>query len=198
MEREAFESEEVAKVINEHFVAIKLDREERPDVDQIYMTAMQAMQLGGGWPLNVFLTPDRKPFYGGTYFPKTRFILTLQRVDELWKENRAVLEKDADSLTAELEKYMNEGKAGAAGDKLPDNLVTAAAKGFAGGFDPVWGGFNKAPKFPQPQVPSLLLLAAAHTDDQSLRDKVFHTCRMMAAGGMYDQIGGGFSRLLRG
>ncbi|HWB04890.1 MAG TPA: thioredoxin domain-containing protein [Verrucomicrobiales bacterium] len=194
MERESFESEEVAKVLNEKFVPIKLDREERPDVDSIYMTAMQAMQLGGGWPLNVFMTPDRKPFYGGTYFPKQRFILTLQRVDELWRDNRADLEKDANNLTSELEKYMNEGKSAAAGAKLPDNLITAAANGFAKGYDPQWAGFSKAPKFPQPQVPGLLLLAAAHSGDKSLTDKVLHTCRMMAAGGMYDQIGGGFSR----
>lgn len=194
MERESFESEEVAKVINEKFVSIKLDREERPDVDQIYMTAMQAMGLGGGWPLNVFLTPDRKPFFGGTYFPKEKFILTMKRVDELWRENKSDLEKDANNLTSELEKYMNEGKAADKGAKLPDNLVTAAAKGFAESYDPQWGGFGKAPKFPQPHVPGLILLAAGHGGDKSLEDKVLHTCRMMAAGGMYDQIGGGFSR----
>ena len=194
MERESFENEDVAKVVNAGFVAIKLDREERPDVDQIYMTAMQAMGLGGGWPLNVFLTPDRKPFFGGTYFPKEKFVLTLKRVDELWREKKADLEKDAENLTSELEKYMNEGKAGGKDSRLPDNLLLAAAKGFAEGYDPKWGGFGKAPKFPQPQVPGLILLAAAHSGDKEMTAKVLHTCRMMAAGGMYDQIGGGFSR----
>jgi uncharacterized protein YyaL (SSP411 family) len=194
MERESFEDAAVAKVVNEKFIAIKLDREERPDVDQIYMTAMQAMGMGGGWPLNVFLTPDRKPFFGGTYFPKDKFIATLGRVDQLWRDNQKELISDAEHLTAELGKYMNEGKAGAEGAKLPETLLQAAAKGFAGGYDPVWGGFGKAPKFPQPHVPGLLLLASAHSGDKSLADKVLHTCRMMAAGGMYDQIGGGFSR----
>ena len=194
MERESFENEDVAKVLNGNFIAIKLDREERPDVDQLYMTAMQAMGLGGGWPLNVFLTPDRKPFFGGTYFPKEKFVLTLKRVEELWRENKADLEKDAQNLTTELEKYMNEGKAGGADSKLPENLLLAAAKGFAGSYDPKWGGFGKAPKFPQPQVPGLILLAAAHSGDKEMTEKVLHTCRMMAAGGMYDQLGGGFSR----
>jgi uncharacterized protein YyaL (SSP411 family) len=152
------------------------------------------MGLGGGWPLNVFLTPDRKPFFGGTYFPKDKFIEILKRVDELWRENKPALVKDADNLTSELEKYMTEGKSGADGAKLPADLVTSAARGFAQGYDPKWGGFGKAPKFPQPQVPGLILLGAAHSGDQSLQDKVLHTCRMMAAGGMYDQIGGGFSR----
>jgi len=194
MERETFESEEVAKVINEKFVCIKLDREERPDVDSIYMTAMQAMQMGGGWPLNVFMTADRKPFFGGTYFPKEKFIFTLKKVDELWKENRPGIESDADGITKELEKVMNEGKAGAPDAKLPENLLQAAAKGFASGYDPQWGGFSKAPKFPQPHVPGLILLAAQHSGDAAAKGKVLHTLRMMAAGGMYDQIGGGFSR----
>jgi uncharacterized protein YyaL (SSP411 family) len=158
------------------------------------MTAMQAAGMGGGWPLNVFLTPDRKPFFGGTYFPKDKFIEILRRVDELWRENKTAIVKDADTLTSELEKYMNEGKSAAAGAKLPDDLVTTAARGFAESYDPKWGGFGRAPKFPQPQVPGLILLGALHSGDQSLRDKVLHTCRMMAAGGIYDQIGGGFSR----
>ncbi len=194
MERESFESEDVAKVINEKFVAIKLDREERPDVDSIYMTAMQAMQMGGGWPLNVFMTADRKPFFGGTYFPKDKFIFTLKKVDDLWKENRKGIESDADGITKELEKFMNEGKAGGADAKLPENLLQAAAKGFASGYDPQWGGFSKAPKFPQPHVPGLILLAAQHSGDDTAKEKVLHTLRMMAAGGIYDQIGGGFSR----
>jgi len=194
MERESFESPEVAKVINEKFVAIKLDREERPDVDSIYMTAMQAMQMGGGWPLNVFMTADRKPFFGGTYFPKDKFILTMKRVSELWLERRKDVENDADNLTKELEKFMNAGKSGAANAKLPEGLLQAAAEGFVGGYDARWGGFGKAPKFPQPHVPGLILMASLHSGDTAMRDKVLHTCLMMAAGGMYDQIGGGFSR----
>lgn len=194
MERESFVSEDVAKVVNERFVAIKLDREERPDVDQIYMTAMQAAGMGGGWPLNVFLTPDRKPFFGGTYFPKDKFIGTLRKVDQLWRENQKELIADAENLTTELQKFMTEGKAAAEGAKLPEDVLQAAGKGFASEYDPLWGGFGKAPKFPQPQVSRLLLLASAHSGDKGMTDKVLHTCRMMAAGGMYDQIGGGFAR----
>lgn len=194
MERESFESDAVAKVLNEKFVAIKLDREERPDVDQIYMTAMQALGLGGGWPLNVFITPDRKPFHGGTYFPKEQFIGILNRVDELWRDKHGDIVSEANNIAAELQKVMNEGKSGSEGAKLPANLVTTAAKEIASQFDPQWGGFGKAPKFPQPQVPGLLLLAALESGDKSLSDKVLLTCRRMAAGGMYDQLGGGFSR----
>ena len=120
--------------------------------------------------------------------------MVLTRIAEIWKESHGEVVKESENLATELEKYMNEGKAGGKDSRLPDNLLLAAAKGFAEGYDPKWGGFGKAPKFPQPQVPGLILLAAAHSGDKEMTAKVLHTCRMMAAGGMYDQIGGGFSR----
>ena len=195
MERESFESADVAMVINEKFIAIKLDREERPDVDGIYMTAMQAIGMGGGWPLNVFMTPDRKPFFGGTYFPKNKFIVTLKRVAELWSENKDAVVKDAENLAKELEKFATEGKSAEVGAKLPDAFINGAATGFAENYDSKWGGWGKAPKFPSPQGPELMLLSAAHHGvNKQHTDQVLHTCRMMAAGGIYDQIGGGFAR----
>ena len=196
MERESFESEEVAKYLNEHFVCIKLDREERPDVDSIYMTAMQAMKLGGGWPLNVFLTTDRKPIYGGTYFKKDQFIKLLNQVASLWKEKQAELQKDADGLVEELGKVMD-----ASGNKpgdLKPAWINEAAQSFVKMFDAKNGGFSKAPKFPQPQISELILLSAATQKDEAARkamqEKVLFTCQRMAAGGMYDQLGGGFAR----
>ena len=194
MERESFENKEVAAVINERFVAVKLDREERPDIDQIYMTAMQALELGGGWPLNVFLTPDRKPFFGGTYFPKEKFIGMLRHVDRLWRENEKELQADADNLTTALRKHMAEQKA-PEGDGLPGaEPVLAGARRLAGQFDGLNGGWGKAPKFPQPQVPQLLLTAVRMGAEKSLTEQVAFTCRRMAAGGIFDHVGGGFAR----
>ena len=193
MERESFESPEVAAVLNDKFIAIKLDREERPDVDQIYMTAMQALQLGGGWPLNAFLTPERKPFYGGTYFPKDKFIVVLKRVDELWNTNRDELTSDAHNLSAELGKAMA-GEAPKAAAMPGREVAMETAKGFAAQYDPKFGGFGKSPKFPQPYIPGLLLLTGSDAGDKAMIDKVLFTCRRMAAGGIYDALGGGFSR----
>jgi uncharacterized protein YyaL (SSP411 family) len=196
MERESFENEDVAKYLNDHFISIKLDREERPDVDSIYMTAMQAMNLGGGWPLNVFLTTDRKPFYGGTYFKKEQFIKLTKQVADLWENKRAELQKDADSISAELAKTMDQS-ANKPGD-LKKNWIDHAAQKFTTLFDAKYGGFGAAPKFPQPQIAELILLNASKQKDETKRaetiQKVLFTCQRMAAGGMYDQLGGGFSR----
>ena len=194
MERESFESDAVAAVINEKFIAIKLDREERPDIDHIYMTAMQAVELGGGWPLNVFLTPDRQPFFGGTYFPKDRFIATLNHVDKLWKENQKELTADAENLTRALQKHMADRTAPEQTEPLARDIQAATARAFMDTFDPVDGGWGKAPKFPQPQVPGLLLLASKLTGDSAMQDQVLLTCRRMAAGGIFDHVGGGFAR----
>lgn len=200
MERESFENEEIGAFLNEHFIAIKLDREERPDVDHLYMTAMQALGLGGGWPLNVFLTPDLKPFYGGTYFPpenrggRAGFLQVLRRVAELWKEDHAKISQDANRIAEQLREHMAaEGKSTEAGPADPECIVEAA-RYFADAFDETHGGYGGAPKFPQPKVPSLLLLTGAHLGNQPLIDSVLFTCRRMAEGGMYDQLGGGFAR----
>ncbi len=192
MERESFENEDVAKFLNAHFVAIKLDREERPDVDSIYMTAMQALQLGGGWPLNVFLTPDRKPFYGGTYFPTDRFLALLKKISSVWETGRDGLLKDAENITRELAGIMSGDQAAPA--DLKEQWILYTAKAIAETFDPKYGGFGAAPKFPSPQAPELILLAGARHRDQSLIDKVLFTCKRMAAGGIYDHLGGGFAR----
>ncbi len=200
MERESFENEAVGKFLNEHYVAIKLDREERPDVDQIYMTAMQALGLGGGWPLNVFLTPDRQPFYGGTYFPpdgrggRPGFLSVLGRVSELWKEDPAKIKENAEQLSAQLREHMARETSGGSAVPVTLDQVTEAALGFSTRFDGEYGGFSGAPKFPQPKIPSLILMTAVRTGNDKLKDEVLFTCSRMAAGGIRDQLGGGFAR----
>ena len=192
MERESFENEKVAELLNKNYVCIKLDREERPDIDNIYMTAMQALDLGGGWPLNVFLTPDYKPFYGGTYFKTEQFMKLTDMVSAKWKKDAAGIQKSADGIASELGKIMGQSK-------LKPGEIKAGwgedtAKAFAKTFDPKFGGYGKAPKFPQPQVPELLLHTGTKAKDQSRIDQVLFTCRRMAAGGIYDHLGGGFAR----
>ncbi len=198
MERESFESEEVAKVLNGHFVSIKVDREERPDVDKIYMSAVQAMGQGGGWPLNVFLTPDLKPFYGGTYFPpeprygRPSFVQLLQRVDELWKSRGDELRESASQMTKQLaELSLPEVPKDA---QLTPAVLENAVRMFKSEYDPRHGGFGGAPKFPRPTQPAFLLRQGVRQKDQDAIAMVLHTCDRMAAGGMYDQLGGGFAR----
>ncbi len=198
MERETFENEEVAKFLNAHFVSIKVDREERPDVDKIYMTFVQATTGGGGWPLNVFLAPDRKPFFGGTYFPpdnrqgRPGFLTLLRQIAALWQERRDELTNSAGEMHARL-------ATATAGSPEPDFLPTAdvlrhAVTVFKAAYDPRHGGFGGAPKFPQPSVPLLLLRGAKRFQDEPATRMVLHTCERMAAGGIHDQLGGGFAR----
>ncbi len=198
MERESFENENLAAFLNAHFVCIKVDREERPDVDKIYMTFVQATTGQGGWPLNVFLTPDLKPFFGGTYFPpdnrygRSSFLEVLQQIQKLWVTRREDLTHSAAELHARLE----QATAGAApGDHpLTAETVRHAATLFKQGYDPRHGGFGGAPKFPQPSQPQLLLRCAHRFGDPEAVRMVLHTCERMAAGGIHDQLGGGFSR----
>ncbi|MEW6303214.1 MAG: thioredoxin domain-containing protein [Verrucomicrobiota bacterium] len=198
MERESFESEAVAKYLNEHFVSIKVDREERPDVDKIYMTAVQAMTQQGGWPLNVFLTPELKPFYGGTYFPpepkfgRPSFMQLLERIHDLWQTRRDDIVKSAVDFSTQLERITNQEAT--PGLLLAPALLKNAVQQIKDEYDPRYGGFGGAPKFPRPTQPSLLLRVAARTNDQEGIRMVLHTCERMAAGGMYDQLGGGFAR----
>lgn len=200
MERESFENPEVGKYLKEHFIAIKLDREERPDIDHVYMTAMQALGLGGGWPLNVFLTPDRKPFYGGTYFPpedkggRPGFLSILKRIAGLWEKDPAGIREDANNITTQLQAHMAKEGAPDSTAVADRALVASAAILFSENYDAKYGGFSGAPKFPQPKIPSLVLMAGVHTENRILFNEVLFTCRRMAAGGMYDQIGGGFAR----
>jgi uncharacterized protein len=198
MERESFEDEAVAKYLNEHFVSIKVDREERPDVDKIYMTFVQATTGGGGWPMSVFLAPDLKPFFGGTYFPpdgrhgRPGFLQLLRQIAGLWREHRGDLTNSATEIHARL-------AAAEAGSTTSNLLLTAdvlaaAAAIFKSAYDPRHGGFGGAPKFPQPSVPLLLLRCARRFQDHEAVRMVLHTCERMAAGGIHDQLGGGFAR----
>jgi uncharacterized protein len=198
MERESFEDEKPAKFLNEHFICIKVDREERPDVDKIYMTFVQATTGGGGWPLNVFLTPDLKPFFGGTYFPpddrhgRGSFISVLRQIVKVWQERHGDVVSSANDMQARLEALT--AGAPAAGELPAAETLQRAGAMFKAAFDPVHGGFGGAPKFPQPGVPSLVLHCARRFNDDEARRMVLKTCAAMAAGGIHDQLGGGFAR----
>ncbi|MBT3351399.1 MAG: thioredoxin domain-containing protein [Nitrospinaceae bacterium] len=197
MERESFENDEVAAVLNEHFVSIKVDREERPDIDSIYMEAVQMLTGQGGWPMSMFLLPDLRPFFGGTYFPpedmqgRPGFRGLLLRIAAIYKEQRGDIEENAGKLTGELSR-MNE-VAPAAGDVSLD-LVSKAAEELKGRFDANWGGFSQAPKFPPSMALMLLLRQWRRSGDKDCLGMVEFTLQRMALGGMYDQLGGGFHR----
>jgi len=198
MERESFEDGETARMMNEHFVNIKVDREERPDIDSIYMAAVQALTRHGGWPMTVFLTPDGAPFYGGTYFPPVpsrgmpSFQQLLLSVADAYENRRAEVLQSAESvrdfLKASTAAAMPEAEA--AGTELLDR----AADAFLSQLDRRFGGFGAAPKFPQAMNLEVLLRHYHRTGDRSALDAVELTLRSMANGGIYDQLGGGFAR----
>jgi uncharacterized protein YyaL (SSP411 family) len=198
MEHESFESEAIARVLNENFVAIKVDREERPDLDQIYMNAVQMLTGHGGWPMSVFLTPELKPFYGGTYWPPQSsrgmpgFDQILAAVMDAWKNRREQALNAAEQLTAELQNVgvVAGGDAGA----LDVGLIDAAAGQLRKTFDNTYGGFGQAPKFPHPMDLQLLLRTWQRTGQQGPLDMVRLSLDRMAAGGIYDHLGGGFAR----
>ncbi|MCI0539800.1 MAG: thioredoxin domain-containing protein, partial [Verrucomicrobiales bacterium] len=198
MERESFEDENIAQFLNQHFVSIKVDREERPDVDKIYMTAVQGMGEGGGWPLNVFLTPDLKPFYGGTYFPpapkfgRPSFLQLLQRIADLWESRRSDLTASASNLHQQLAGLVAQEPT--QGLLLGPPVLKHAATQFKEEYDAQNGGFGGAPKFPRPSQPAFVLRHGTRSGDQDAVQMVLRTCERMAAGGIYDQLGGGFSR----
>jgi uncharacterized protein YyaL (SSP411 family) len=199
MERESFENPAVAACLNEHFVSIKVDREERPDVDKIYMTFIQATSGQGGWPLNVFLTPELKPFYGGTYFPpddrygRSGFLQVLQQVHQLWETRRAELTNSAADIHARLEQ-LGVSHEPVSGIVLTSAVVRDAGTLFKNSYDAQHGGFGGAPKFPQPSQPQFLLRYARRFHDEDAVRMVLHTCDRMAAGGIHDHLGGGFAR----
>jgi hypothetical protein len=198
MERESFEDQKTADFLNEHFVSIKVDREERPDVDKIYMTFVQAMTGQGGWPLSAFLTPDRKPFYGGTYFPpdsrygRPSFLQVLENIAGLWKSRRQDLAASAQQLHEQLARAIAQQPE--PNSVLGPDVLEHAAAAFKQEYDPVHGGFGGAPKFPRPSQPAFLLSQAAASGDAEAVKMVLHTCEAMAAGGIHDQLGGGFHR----
>ncbi len=199
MEKECFEETEVARLMNEHFVSIKIDREERPDVDQIYMEAVQSMGVQGGWPLNVFLMPDQKPFYGGTYFPKPNWMALLKNVADAFAQSRQALAESAQqfaehlSLSEVLKYDLLAVSDTLSGDDLADQLPAIYAK-FSASFDREKGGMQHAPKFPMPVHWLFLLRYHAHTQDPAALEQVTLTLDHMADGGIYDQLGGGFAR----
>jgi hypothetical protein len=198
MERESFENEEIARFLKEHFISIKVDREERPDVDKIYMTFVQGMTGSGGWPLNVFITPDRKPFFGGTYWPpeskygRPSFLQVLQQVASAWQTRSNEILASASKLQEQLTELTARGSTN--GWRPDSALLQGAGLRLKEGYDPVNGGFGSAPKFPSPSHPRFLLRYAARFKDEEATRMVLHTCERMAAGGIYDQIGGGFAR----
>ncbi len=199
MAHESFEHEPTAAMMNDLFVNIKVDREERPDLDDIYMQAVQALSHGhGGWPMTVFLLPDGRPFYGGTYFPREArqgmpgFREVLAAVDDAYRNRREDVEKMANDLTQGLQRDVL-GIGGLASDLTPDLLDAAYGK-LTQTFDQTHGGFGGAPKFPQPMNLEFLLRTYARTGDQAALDHLTFTLRQMARGGIYDQIGGGFHR----
>jgi len=197
MERESFENDEIARVLNEHFVAIKVDREERPDIDRIYMLFVQASTGSGGWPMSVWLTPDRKPFFGGTYFPpdnrfgRPGFHMILERLAESWREDRARIEHSGEQVVEQLRQFsaVDPGHAMAGRGALESAFL-----GFRRSFDTRLGGFGRAPKFPRPSIHNFLVRYFAETRNQEALDMVLLTLREMAKGGMNDHLGGGFHR----
>lgn len=193
MEHESFEDEEVAKFMNENFVAIKVDREERPDIDQVYMNAVQLLTGSGGWPLNCITLPDGRPVYGGTYFPKTQWIDMLTRVSEFVKQNPDKAEQQAKSLTEGVQSseliFANTEKATFTIDELNSVFHT-----WKKNIDYTHGGHNRAPKFPLPVGYQFLLHYNHLTQNADALKAVTTTLDKMADGGIYDQIGGGFSR----
>jgi hypothetical protein len=198
MERESFENEETARQLNEGFVCIKVDREERPDVDKIYMTFVQAMTGSGGWPLNVFLTPDRKPFFGGTYWPPDRkygrasFRDVLTQVRQSWDQQHGRIVESSHHLLDQLAGIMAREATNAAA--LGERELHHAGASLKEGYDRVNGGFGNAPKFPTPSHPLSLLRFGTRFKDPDALKMVHHTCERMAAGGIHDQLGGGFAR----
>ena len=190
MERESFENEAIAAVLNEHFIAIKVDREERPDVDAIYMAAVQRITGRGGWPLSVFLTPERKPFFGGTYYRPDAFRSLLLGVDRAWRESRDAVHGDADRLTGLIQ--LDESRSDSA--KLDEEVLRTAFATFVKVYDPEHGGFGRAPKFPRTHSLSYLMRYADRTGDDKALEMVVKTLEHMARGGIRDHLGGGFHR----
>ena len=189
MAHESFEDETVAQAVNAAFLPVKVDREERPDVDAVYMAACLAMNGSGGWPLTVLLTPDQKPFWAGTYLPKDQLLHLLRKAARLWREDRAGVLVTGDTLTAHLQQE------GQARPGTPSReLVRQAVSQFAQSYDERWGGFGAAPKFPTPHNLIFLLRYAQLAKEEHAREMALHTLNNMYRGGLFDHVGGGFSR----
>jgi uncharacterized protein YyaL (SSP411 family) len=200
MERESFEDPEVAAIMNEHFINIKVDREERPDVDHIYMDAVQAIAGSGGWPLNVFLTPDRKPFYGGTYFPPQKIFNRpswkdmLFFISDAYKNRKEEVIEQAEGLTHHLQVSNSFGLVAPKDEVFDASKIEDAFKNIMKTADKEWGGFGKAPKFPQTFTINFLLHYADIKNNPEALKQALLSLDKMILGGIYDQVGGGFAR----
>lgn len=196
MERESFENTEAAEILNREYVAIKVDREERPDIDAVYMEVCQMMTGSGGWPLTVLMTPDQKPFYAGTYFPlhsvygRPGLVELLETVASQWKAGREKLLEAGDRVSA----YLKEGTTGGRTGEPDNKLLLLAAGQMKESFDEKFGGFGNAPKFPTPHQLLFLLRMGEFTEEKKLLDMAEKTLIQMYRGGIYDHVGGGFSR----
>jgi uncharacterized protein YyaL (SSP411 family) len=197
MERESFSDPAVAELMNREFINIKVDREERPDLDDIYMVATQILSGQGGWPNSVFLTPDLKPFYAGTYFPpderyrRPSFRSVLQGLAEAWRNRRSEVEQQAEEVATTMRRYLEE-RAQSGDEPAPATVAEASLEGLARSFDPRNGGFGGAPKFPSPS--NLFLLMELASREPRAKEMLEVTLDRMARGGIYDQLGGGFHR----
>jgi uncharacterized protein YyaL (SSP411 family) len=197
MEHESFEDSEVARLLNDNFVSIKVDREERPDLDQIYMASVQLLTGQGGWPMSVFLTPDLRPFTGGTYFPpedmygRPGFKRVLQTVADWWQTRRGEIDRAAADLTEHLQHL---GRLPAGKGDLAEGILRTAVAALSQAFDPRYGGFGSAPKFPHPMDLRVLLRAWKRFVDDDALNMARVTLDHMARGGIYDHLGGGFAR----
>jgi len=198
MERESFENDAIAELVNRWFVPIKVDREERPDIDRIYMNYVQAATGGGGWPMSVWLTPDLKPFVGGTYFPPENryghagFPLILERIAQAWRTERPKILESSAGIMEQLRSQAAAAPPGA--DRIDASTPDTAFNQLRRSFDSALGGFGSAPKFPRPSVHNFLLRYWKRTGRDEARDMVVETLLAMEKGGMHDQLGGGFHR----
>ncbi|MGA1657516.1 MAG: thioredoxin domain-containing protein, partial [Ilumatobacteraceae bacterium] len=191
MAHESFEDAEVAEVMNRLFVNVKVDREERPDVDSVYMDAVQAMTGRGGWPMTVFLTPDQRPFFGGTYYPKATFMQLMTAIDDAWRNRR----DDIDNNVAALVENIGRTSQISTNPQLPSiDAMGIAVKQLGETFDAAWGGFGAAPKFPSTMALELLLRSYLNDESPATRTMITTSLDAMASGGMYDHLGGGFAR----
>jgi uncharacterized protein YyaL (SSP411 family) len=191
MEKECFEHMSVAQALNGKFISIKVDREERPDVDQIYMDALVGMTGHGGWPMSVFLTPDRRPFWAGTYIPREQFLPLLREVSSRWHSDRDKIEEAAERVTDAIQFESRE--VSTTGVKPLETAEQAVRESLAR-YDTKWGGFGGAPKFPSAQLLQLFTHVYRIQGGDDIRAALEHTLERMAAGGIYDHVGGGFSR----
>ena len=191
MAHESFEDDATASVMNQLFVNIKVDREERPDVDAIYMDAVQALTGRGGWPMTVFCTPTGEPFFGGTYYPQESFIKLMHAVDDAWRNKRDDLQQNIDAL---VEAVGRTAHITPVTQFNAHELADTALQAMTNSFDSRWGGFGSAPKFPSTFALDLAMRIHQQSPNEHLLEMVMTSLDAMAAGGMYDHIGGGFSR----